>query len=195
MHANIAACHLKLQDWKEAVESATKSLDGLEKLDPVAVPKAEGVQGGEANSGSQADGSSGNSIVDVDDDTETRLESLSRTGRTIDDVRRLRVKSLLRRAKAREQQSTWSSLQGAAEDYRQLSGMPLAALDAQAVRRALTELPPRLEEAKKREMDDMMGKLKQLGNGILKPFGLSTDNFSVVNNGTNGYSLSFDQGK
>lgn len=62
-------------------------------------------------------------------------------------------------------------------------------------------------------MGDMMGKLKeacliefappdamltysQLGNGILKPFGLSTDNFKMTKDeATGGYSMSFDQGK
>jgi hypothetical protein len=71
----------------------------------------------------------------------------------------------------------------------------LPAVDRKTVRDALKTLPPRVEEAQKSEMGEVMGKLKDLGNGILKPFGLSTDNFSMVKDGsTGGYNLSFQQG-
>ncbi|KAF2094768.1 hypothetical protein NA57DRAFT_79937 [Rhizodiscina lignyota] len=193
LHSNIAACHLKLKEWKEAVDSASRAVDGLERLDPVPKPKAANGKDGQT----ATEGKQGQEVVEIDDETERRLEDLSRTGRSLDDVRKLRVKALLRRAKARSELNTWASLQGAAEDYKQLSNMPsLAPLDAQTVRRALTELPPRLEEAQKREMADMMGKLKQLGNGILKPFGLSTDNFNMVKDeASGGYSMQFNQDK
>ena len=62
--------------------------------------------------------------------------------------------------------------------------------------KALRQLPPRLEEAKQKEMGEMISKLKQLGNGILKPFGLSTDNFNMVKDEkTGGYSLQFNQNR
>lgn len=86
--------------------------------------------------------------------------------------------------------------------------------DKKIVTKALADLPPRLNAAKEKEMGEMMGKLKevsccfptvsarrcadmlQLGNGILRPFGLSTDNFNMVKDeATGGYSMDFNQGK
>ena len=57
------------------------------------------------------------------------------------------------------------------------------------------ELPPKIEDAKQREVSEMMGKLKDLGNSVLKPFGFSTDMFKMVQGEGGGYSLSFDGGK
>ena len=72
----------------------------------------------------------------------------------------------------------------------------LSPLDQKTVEKALRQLPPRLEEAKQKEMGEMISKLKQLGNGILKPFGLSTDNFNMVKDEkTGGYSLQFNQNR
>jgi hypothetical protein len=70
----------------------------------------------------------------------------------------------------------------------------LSPLDRNTVQKALRQLPPRLEDAKQKEMGEMISKLKQLGNGILKPFGLSTDNFNMVKDEkTGGYSLQFNK--
>ncbi|KAF2003375.1 hypothetical protein P154DRAFT_429126 [Amniculicola lignicola CBS 123094] len=183
LHSNIAACHLKLEEWKQAVESATTALEGLDRVDPP-VPKS---------------GEGGGGVVgEVDDVLEVRLDALQRTGHGIQDIHKLRTKALLRRAKARQQVGGWSSLQGSLEDFQALSRPPLApllsSLDRKTANGALRDLPRKLDEAKSNEMADMMGKLKQLGNGILKPFGLSTENFQFTKDEkSGGYSMNFNQ--
>lgn len=187
LRSNIAACHLKLEEWREAVESATQALEALDRVDPPPITKE-----GEKNA------ESGGVVGEVDDAAEVRISALTRTGKGIHDVQKLRTKALLRRAKARREVGGWASLQGSLEDYQALSRPPistfLTSMDQKTVNSALRELPPRLEDAKNKEMAEMMGKLKQLGNGILKPFGLSTDNFQFTKDEkSGGYSMQFNQ--
>ncbi|KAJ4296657.1 hypothetical protein N0V90_006705 [Kalmusia sp. IMI 367209] len=184
LRSNIAACHLKLDEWKQAVESATQALEALDTIEPPASIAGK-------------NGADGGVVEEIDDATEVRIAALTRTGRTINNVHKLRTKVLLRRAKARREVGGWSSLQGSLEDYQALSKPPhqLSSLDQKVVQAALRDLPPKLDEAKNTELADMMGKLKQLGNGILKPFGLSTDNFQFTKDEqSGGYSMNFNQG-
>ena len=194
LHSNIAACHLKLLAWKEATESATKSLEALDRIAPSPSPVSDATPGEDKDK--EADEQSiENAVQEVDEQTEIRIEALARTGRTLQDVQKLRTKALLRRAKARMETGGWAALQGALEDYTVLDKTGgLTELDRRAVRAALQELPGKLETAKSAEMTEMMGKLKKLGNGILKPFGLSTDNFNFVKDEkSGGYSMQFNQ--
>ncbi|KAF2255771.1 hypothetical protein BU26DRAFT_8070 [Trematosphaeria pertusa] len=185
LRSNIAACQLKLEEWKQAVESATRALEALDCVDP------PGTAAG------KKDVEEGVVVEEVDDATEIRIAALTRTGKTINDVHKLRTKALLRRAKARREVGGWSSLQGSFEDYQTLTKPPhqLSSLDLKTVQAALRELPPQLDEVKNKEVAEMMGKLKQLGNGILKPFGLSTDNFQFTKDeNSGGYNMQFNQG-
>jgi tetratricopeptide (TPR) repeat protein len=186
LRSNIAACHLKLAEWKEAVEFATNALEGLDRLDPPP-PVVKDSKGRIQDQGA---------VTEVTDTTEILLAALTRTQHTLTDIHKLRTKALLRRAKARHELGGWASLQGALEDYQALAKPPhqLSSLDMQAVIGAMRKLPNELEEAKNKEMADMMGKLKNLGNGLLKPFGLSTDMFQFnKDEGSGGYSVNFDK--
>jgi hypothetical protein len=78
-------------------------------------------------------------------------------------------------------------------DYKALNTMPvLPSGDQKFVRQQLGVLPAKITAAKEKEVGEMMGKLKDLGNGLLKPFGLSTDMFQFTKDEkTGGYSMAF----
>lgn len=105
LKSNIAACHLKLEDWKLAVETATAALDALDRLFP---RKAEKEDRGEDNGG----------VVEIEGDdeaTEQELARLQNSDQRRDDIHRIRAKALMRRAKARTEEGGWGNLQGAEE--------------------------------------------------------------------------------
>lgn len=190
LRSNAAACYLKLEEWKEAIESATKGVDCLERLEPLPEVRKKG----DAEGQKEGDGA----IEEVDEDLAERIENLRKSGRTLDEVRKLQTKLLLRRASARTSSGGWANLQGADEDYRLLlspSMSPsLSSTDKRNVTEKARQLAPKLNEAKEKEMAEMMQNLKGIGNSILKPFGLSTENFQFKKDEkTGGYSMNFEQ--
>ncbi|TIA07115.1 putative tetratricopeptide repeat protein 1 [Aureobasidium pullulans] len=191
LHSNIAACHIKSEQWKEAIDSATKSIEALERIDPLPKPKES--QG--TGQGKLQTQSAPSAVEEIDDETAEKIEALEKSGRTRDDVQKIRAKAFLRRAKARSETGGWAALQGAYEDYTFLATVTnLSPLDKKTVQKSMAEIGPKLEDAKSKEMAEMMGKLKGLGNSILKPFGLSTNNFQFVKDeNSGGYSMNFNQ--
>ncbi|KAI1134804.1 hypothetical protein F5Y05DRAFT_200761 [Hypoxylon sp. FL0543] len=198
LRSNIAACHLKLEQWKEAIKAATDSIDGLNRLEKAEAAEKErqeeqqkteaaedGVEEEIVSSGAQK------SAPAVKEETATETARRKRH----EDILRIRAKALMRRARAKSELGGWSNLAGAEEDYKVLSTMTnLSAADRKIVQTQLRTLPPRTKAAQEKEMSEMWGKLKDLGNGILKPFGLSTDNFKMVKDEkTGGYSMNFSQ--
>ncbi len=212
----MAACHLKLTAWTEAVRAGTQAIDALAKED-------------KETEKDEKQGHTQNSVVDEDDDVDEVVISVGAalaakpplppqkaSGPTPQDRLRIRAKSLLRRARARTELGGWSNLSGAEDDYRALAALPpgtLGDVDRRLVLKQLRELPARTSAAKEKEMGEVMGKLKevscplladpapcltrtqtQLGNGLLRPFGISTDNFQMVKDEkTGGYSMNFRQ--
>lgn len=174
------------------------SLDCLERLDSMSKKPQEAEQDDTRKAGWKATSMPGE-VVELDEgtDTEKALAKLELDDKRQGDIVRIRAKSLLRRARARSEQAGWGNLAGAEEDYKTLAEMDnLPPSDMKVVKAALQDLPAKLRAAKEKEMGDMMGKLKELGNGILKPFGLSTDNFKMVKDEkTGGYSMNFEGGR
>ncbi|KOS22997.1 Tetratricopeptide repeat protein 1 [Escovopsis weberi] len=207
LQSNIAACYLKTEDYADAAKHASDALDGLEKLDPKAPsnpgltstspdqPQAASPSTG-AGAGADAGARSG-----ACDDVEAEIISAGAARAPPDvpkaDIARIRIKALLRRARARSLQGGWSNLASSEQDYKALAALPpgdLTKADLRTVRAQLAELPARVKAAQEAEMAEMWGKLKGLGNSILRPFGLSTDNFQMVKDeNTGGYSMNFTQ--
>ena len=57
------------------------------------------------------------------------------------------------------------------------------------------ELNYKAEIQKKKMTDEMLGKLKDMGNTILGKFGLSLNNFQMTPNGQGGYSIQYNNNK
>jgi len=78
------------------------------------------------------------------------------------------VRALQRRAQCNEKIGSWSALSSAKEDYTKLVALlPPSSDQVAEAKRSLRLLEPRIEEAQKREMGEMVDKLKGLGNSIL----------------------------
>ncbi|XP_048344410.1 tetratricopeptide repeat protein 1 isoform X1 [Sphaerodactylus townsendi] len=98
------------------------------------------------------------------------------------------IKALLRRAELYEKTE---KLDEALEDYKNLLEKDPSIHPA---REACLRLPRQIEERNEKLKKEMLGKLKDLGNFVLRPFGLSTDNFQVKQDSATGsYSVNFVQ--
>jgi hypothetical protein len=194
LRSNISACHLKLDEWKEAVSQATAALDGLDRLERTEkeADKASAEAKDKEEDIEEVIVSEGASKAAPAPATEEEEAKRKRQ----EDILRIRAKALMRRARARSELGGWSNLEGALDDYKALSNMTnLSQADRKIVQAQLRVLPPKVKTAQEKETAEMWSKLKDLGNGILKPFGLSTDHFKMVKDEkTGGYSMNFGQG-
>ncbi|KAF7252152.1 hypothetical protein EG68_08973 [Paragonimus skrjabini miyazakii] len=96
------------------------------------------------------------------------------------------VRCLQRRAQIKEDMDRLSE---ALEDYQNLLKLDPG---NERARWACMTLPERVQKQQEEMKEKMLDQLKQLGNMVLKPFGLSTENFKVQKNpDSEGYSINF----
>uniref|UniRef100_A0A8B9ZLY8 Tetratricopeptide repeat protein 1 n=1 Tax=Anas zonorhyncha TaxID=75864 RepID=A0A8B9ZLY8_9AVES len=98
------------------------------------------------------------------------------------------IRALLRRAELYEKTE---KLDEALEDYKAVLEKDPSVHQA---REACMRLPRQIEERNEKLKKEMLGKLKDLGNLVLRPFGLSTENFQIKQDSSTGsYSINFVQ--
>jgi len=98
------------------------------------------------------------------------------------------LKPLFRRAQIYEKkEETWEKAFSDYQEVLKLDPRNLAALDG------CRRLPPMINERNERMKTEMMGKLKDLGNVFLRPFGLSCDNFKMEEQPGGGYSVKLEK--
>ncbi|XP_069973141.1 tetratricopeptide repeat protein 1 [Penaeus vannamei] len=98
------------------------------------------------------------------------------------------LKAILRRATLNEETE---QLDEALKDFQRVLELDPSHVEAQ---RAVRRLPTLIDERNEKLKEEMLGKLKDLGNMFLRPFGLSTNNFQLQQDpNTGGYNISFQQ--
>jgi len=98
------------------------------------------------------------------------------------------IKVILRRAKLYEESD---KLDESLEDFKNVLELDSNCLEA---RQAIARLPTKINERNEKLKEEMFSKLKDLGNMVLKPFGLSTSNFQMQQDpNTGSYSINFNQ--
>lgn len=97
-----------------------------------------------------------------------------------------------RRCVAHSAASQTSSTDPSPSDYTRLVSIGLPPI-ARSARASLRTLPARIAHQQEKEKAEMMAKLKELGNGLLGRFGLSTDNFKFDEQPGGGYSMRFER--
>ncbi|PKI56673.1 hypothetical protein CRG98_022923 [Punica granatum] len=98
------------------------------------------------------------------------------------------VKALLRRAEAQEKIENFEE---AIADMKKI--LELDPSNDQA-RKAIYRLEPLAAEKREKMKEEMIGKLKEMGDSLLGRFGMSVDNFKAVKDpNTGSYSISFQR--
>lgn len=174
LKSNVAACYLKLKEWKEATTAATESLDRLDKVEKADAQEAEVEKAAEAEELADVEEtivSAGAAQAGPALPTKAETPAQSARRQRAEDVRRIRAKALMRRARARSEAGGWSNLAGAEEDYKLLSKMSnLGPADRKVVQAQLRLLPAQVKAAQEKETAEMWGKLKEVSSLRPTPF-------------------------
>uniref|UniRef100_A0A060TCW9 ARAD1D02838p n=1 Tax=Blastobotrys adeninivorans TaxID=409370 RepID=A0A060TCW9_BLAAD len=100
------------------------------------------------------------------------------------------IKARLRRSNANEKLDTWASLEACMADLNYIvTDDDTEQSLKNTVAKRMELLSPRVQEHKEKETGEMLNKFKDLGNGLLKNFGMSLDNFKFEKNEEGGYSV------
>lgn len=143
------------------MDTATACIESLNRCLPASTrPDTVGASG-DGRTDAQA------AVVELsgqDEEAEQKeLECLEEDDKRKEDIKRIRAKALMRRARARVELAGWANLQGAEDDYKELAAMDnLPPQEKKVVQKALGELPQKIQDARENEMGEMMGKLKDV---------------------------------
>lgn len=123
LKSNIAACFIKLEDWKAAVNSATEALDRLERVLqlPSSSSSFKGKDKDKEKEGEEGHDDDDGKVVEItaegggEQEEEDALATLQKRDKQKEDGQRIRAKALLRRARAKSELGGWANLQAAHE--------------------------------------------------------------------------------
>ncbi|XP_064077342.1 tetratricopeptide repeat protein 1-like isoform X2 [Macrobrachium nipponense] len=168
-HKETGNSHFKAGVFTEAVTAYTAGL----RICPISFPKDRAIL--------FANRAAAKAKIDL------KKEAIKDCSKAID-LDETYLKAILRRATLNEETE---QLDDALQDFKRVLELDSYNQEAlQAVRR----LPDMINERNEKLKEEMMGKLKDLGNMILRPFGLSTNNFELKQDpSSGGYNISFKQ--
>ncbi|XP_068210157.1 tetratricopeptide repeat protein 1 isoform X2 [Palaemon carinicauda] len=168
-HKETGNSHFKAGVFTEAVTAYTAGL----RICPVSFPKDRAIL--------YANRAAAKAKIDL------KKEAIKDCSKAID-LDETYLKAILRRATLNEETE---QLDDALQDYKRV--LELDPYNQESLQ-AVTRLPDMINERNEKLKTEMMGKLKDLGNMILRPFGLSTNNFELKQDpNSGGYNISFKQ--
>ena len=124
LRSNIAACHIKLEDWKSAIKAADASLEALDRLERRGKDPATENSSNDDDDRKKESGDSATEECEGEDIISPGAQrsgpspvarEQEKKGPSDEDISRIRIKALMRRANARLESGGWSALSGAEE--------------------------------------------------------------------------------